>query len=266
MARRNIGRYDEMRQSTSSGPKDFNRPFARLLDVFLVIFWGLIVALLLRTFLFQPFYIPSFSMAPNIIKGDYVFSSKYAYGYGGYSAFPLRFPSAKRRVLGRVPRRGDVAIFYDERTGSNVVKRIMAFEGESVRLEDGRVFINDRPLEAKPFETRGVLGASVTQMVRHEMLGNGVSYLTYSDTETGLYDHMETVIVPQGHYFVLGDNRDNSADSRVPKAAGGTGLVAENQLIGRAEFILLSVSDDFSLKIPLTWHNLRRDRFFKDIP
>ncbi len=276
MARRAASRYDETRQSTSSGPKDFGskdfgskvfgRAPSRFFDIFFVAFWALIFALLLRTFLFQPFYIPSHSMAPNIVKGDYVITSKYAYGYGGYSALPLTFPELQKRVFRRAPRRGDVAVFRDERTGRNIVKRIIAFEGERVRLENERVFINDAPVQTQSLEPLATLDPNRPQLQRREGHDNGVSYVTFNDGQSGLYDNLDTVIVPQGHYYVLGDNRDNSADSRVAKAAGGTAMVSENELIGRAEFILLSVSDNFSLKNPLTWHNVRRDRFFKDIP
>lgn len=260
---------DETRESTSSGPRNFKPPRGIAYEALVTFVWALVLAFLLRIFLFQPFHIPTSSMEPNLISGDYIITTKYAYGYGAHSASPFVLPLGEGRLFGRAPTRGDVAVFRDEETSVNVVKRIIGFEGDHIQMRGGRLYINDEAVTTIAIADATSLDAFGNPQnidLLQEQLASGARYTVYDQVIDDRYDDTHGVVVPQGHYFVLGDNRDSSADSRVPSSEGGVGFVADSTLIARAEFILLSVTDDFSIYKPWTWAMMRKSRFFKDIP
>ncbi len=196
------------------------------------LFWGL-VALAVRVFLFQPFNIPSTSMLPTLRVGDHLFVSKYAYGYSRY-ALPFQSGPVSGRVFARDPQRGDVIVFrLPSDDSQDYIKRVIGLPGDSVRTENGELFINDK-LIPRTFLGNYVWREYLPDSPAHDML----------DLVNGsVGDHSGTFHVPQEHIFVMGDNRDNSADSRFATIVG---FVPMNNIVGRAEIIYFSIEQSAS--------------------
>ena len=214
------------------------------------IVYALVIAGLFRTILFQPFYIPSGSMKSTLLVGDYLFISKYAYGYSSASC-PTLFGVnlcpflSDGRVLADEPERGDVIVFKHPTTREDYIKRVVGLPGETVQMRDGVLHIDG---EAVGMERAGVFvddptGRSLERWV--ETLPNGVSHVVLNTADGLRYDDTEPFTVPEGHFFFMGDNRDNSRDSREPRAAGGVGFVPFENLVGRAEIIAISSAGAF---------------------
>ncbi len=205
-----------------------------------VVFHALIIALVIRTFLFQPFNIPSGSMKATLLVGDYLFVSKYSYGYSMYS-FPLSPPLFSGRVFGSQPDRGDVVVFRLPKDPSvDYIKRVIGLPGDKIQVKDGVLHINGTPIKrerAQDFmETEEGLAATAVKRWK-ETLPNGVSYYTLDLVENGFADNTEVYTVPPDHYFMMGDNRDNSTDSRFSQV----GMVPFENIIGKAQIIFFSV-------------------------
>lgn len=205
-----------------------------------VIVQALLLALVIRTFLFQPFSIPSGSMMPTLLVGDYLFVSKWSYGFSKYS-IPFSPPLFEGRLLGSAPDRGDVVVFrkpHEEET--DYIKRLIGLPGDRIQVRDGVLSINGKPV---PREAVGEFvaddGTTVPQY--RETLPNGVSYLTLDLSPSSAGDNTREFVVPDGHYFMMGDNRDNSLDSRFD-----VGYVPFENLVGKAQVIFFSVQDDVS--------------------
>lgn len=227
--------------------------------------WALGIALILRTFLFQPFHIPSGSMQPGLMKGDYIITSKYSLGYGKYAAAPFPFPVSKGRLFERKPERGDVLVFRPRDQNKNYIKRLVGLPGDQIQMVDGYLLINGKAQALEDLGTEIRLdsdGFEDETRVFRESFDNGHTHRIYDDVAGGPADNTAVFTVPSGHYFVMGDNRDHSADSRVPVDFNGAGYVPTENLMGKAEFVLLSVNNKFSLIKPWTWFNMRGDRFF----
>ena len=208
-----------------------------------VILQALLLALVVRTLLFQPFNIPSGSMKPTLLVGDYIFVSKFSYGYSRYSA-PLGLPLFDGRVFGDSPERGDVAVFKlptDPRI--DYVKRVIGLPGDRIQMTRGVLHINGEPVSKAriaDFDERTWSGA-VQPVERYiETLPNGVSYEVLDERPNGAWDNTREYVVPAGHYFMMGDHRDNSTDSRVLSAVG---FVPFDNFVGRANVIFFSVRD-----------------------
>ncbi|WEX11934.1 signal peptidase I [Chelativorans sp. AA-79] len=205
-----------------------------------VIVQALLLALVIRTFLFQPFSIPSGSMRPTLLEGDYLFVTKWAYGFSRYS-FPFSPPIFSGRIWGSAPERGDVVVFkYPPDPSLDYIKRVIGLPGDHIQMREGQLYINGT---AVPREKIGEINnPDITEMNRpvdvyRETLPNGVAYETLDLSPNSIGDNTREFVVPEGHYFMMGDNRDNSTDSRFT-----VGFVPEANLVGRANIIFFSIA------------------------
>jgi len=221
-----------------SGPQKPLRSRDGLFLATIVVVGGIVVCL--RLFVFQPFSIPSRSMAPTLVPGDYVLVSKISYGYGPYSLSLGSTGLAYRIPGGWLPQRGDVVVFRGPgNTAVDFIKRVVGLPGERIQMMQNVLWINGAAVPRKRIGD-GVEGATAQAAMRYrETLPNGVSYTTLSLDDNGLYANTPQYVVPPGQYFVLGDNRDNSVDSRMLNQVG---YVPAENLIGRAELIVFSTS------------------------
>ncbi len=201
---------------------------------------ALLAALFIRSVAFEPFSIPSGSMKPSLLVGDYLFVSKYAYGFSRYS-FPWQVVPISERMLGRDPERGDIAVFkFPPNPKSDYIKRIVGLPGDTVQVREGVLYLNGTAVPRTPVGEERVTdrnGITHTYRVFRETLPNGRQWLVYDATPGGALDDTEVYRVPEGHYFGLGDNRDQSSDSRLLDRVGF--IPAEN-LVGRAEVVFVS--------------------------
>jgi signal peptidase I len=207
-----------------------------------VVFHALLIALVIRTLLFQPFNIPSGSMKATLLIGDYLFVSKYSYGYSHYS-LPLSPPLFPGRIFGSAPERGDVVVFRlpkDDTT--DYIKRVIGLPGDRIKMVDGVLHINGVAVKRERVDDFIDDENGSSERVRRwrETLPNGVTYQTLDLQDNGFLDNTQEYLVPPGHYFMMGDNRDNSTDSRVLSAVG---YVPFENLVGKAQIIFFSIGD-----------------------
>ena len=225
----------------------------------------LVLFLALRTVLFQPFTVPSDSMEPALRSGDYMVVSKFDYGLSRHST-PISLPGPGGRWLSRQPRRGDIVVFKLPRDNAiDYVKRLIGLPGDRIRLVHGTVWLNGRPLPQTPLGLVRDPGnpGRIVMLVR-ETLPDGRSYLTLHEDADHDGENTGVYVVPDGQYFFMGDNRDNSADSRWPTEVG-VGFVPAENLEGRARMILASWRPGASILKPWTWLNLDPGRFFRPL-
>ena len=267
-----------------------------IVETIKTIVYALLIAGVFRTLFFQPFWIPSGSMKPTLLIGDFLFVNKMAYGYSYASCPSIRIPAIgidlpaetlcgflkgdNDRILGDDPERGDVAVFRHPVTGADFIKRIVGLPGDRIQMKAGVLHINGEAVELTPDGTftevaapqgpqrlrprceNGPVGqgGACEKSRQIETLPGGVSYPILNITDQGS-DHTGVFSVPDGHYFFMGDNRDNSSDSRLPQTVGGVGFVPYENLVGRADRVMFS-SAGSSMLFFWTW---RGDRFFKRI-
>ncbi len=245
------------------------------------IVYALLIAGLFRTLLFQPFWIPSESMKSTLLIGDFVYVNKMAYGYSRYSC-PLGLCPVSGRLFFTEPTRGDVIVFRHPANDNDMVKRLIGLPGDKIQMKDGLLYINGAvapqiadgvfeelmepqgPMKNRPRCENEVVGdGAICQKSRAiETLPNGVSHAVLNIANAAaLPDNSAVFTVPEGKYFFMGDNRDNSADSRYDKDAGGVGFVPAENLIGRAERVIFSSAGSSMLSV-WAW---RSDRFFKAV-
>ncbi len=204
---------------------------------------AILLAILIRIFLFQPFNIPSGSMVPTLLVGDYLFVSKYAYGYSRYS-FPFGLGGFEGRVWDKEPARGDIVVFkLPTDTSVDYIKRVIGLPGDKIQLINGRLFINGEKVERKATGLKRFTNiydqtVDVTEYI--ETLPGGVKHTIYETNDISPLDNTKEIVVPEGHYFMMGDNRDNSRDSRVSDLVG---FVPYENLVGKARFIFFSTNN-----------------------
>ena len=245
-----------------------------------------LAAWILRSLIVAPFSIPSGSMLPTMMIGDYLFVSKWPYGYSRAS-FPFGFPSFDGRIFGSNPERGDIVVFLGPED-ADVVKRVIGLPGDIVAVEGGQVILNGKPIPRRRIEDVAItispnspcrVVPPAVAMVRPMSDGrNGCTYPAYRETlpdgrgytvldqvDTGFGDNFAPMTVPSGHLFLMGDNRDDSLDSRSPVEAGGLGLVPVDRIVGRAERAFWSTDGSASWLNPISWFTaLRTDRIGTD--
>lgn len=267
-----------------------------ILETIKTIVYALLIAGVFRTLFFQPFWIPSGSMKETLLIGDFLFVNKMAYGYSYASCPSLIIPrfglnidaedicgflrNKNSRIFGSEPDRGDVVVFRHPVNGRDFIKRLIGLPGDRIQMKDGLLYINDEPVEVRDdgvfkelYERQGPQqsfprcenapvgqGGTCEKSRQIETLPGGVSHPIINIGNQSL-DNTGVYLVPEGHYFMMGDNRDNSTDSRVPQGAGGVGFVPFENLIGRADRIMFS-SSGRSMLYFWTW---RSDRYFKGI-
>ena len=230
------------------------------------LFYALIIAIIIRSLLIQPFYIPSSSMEPNLLVGDRLFVTKYSYGFSKHS-FPFSPPIFKGRLIFNEPKRGDVVVFKtpaDNRT--DYIKRLIGLPGDTVQFIDSNLYINQNEIFKSRISKKDIIycgNKKIDVFTFQELLPNGRTFNTVYLKDYS-YQNSDTFTVPKDHYFFLGDNRDCSKDSRFLTSVG---YVHKDNLVGKAQFIFFS-SDRSIASIFAFWkwnESIRFNRFFKKI-
>jgi len=228
--------------------------------------YALLIALIIRSFFFQPFYIPSSSMEPSLLIGDRLFVSKYTYGYSRHS-FPFSPSSYNKRLFPKVPERGDVIVFKtpaDNRT--DYVKRLIGLPGDSIQIINYDLYLNNYKIPKKSFKNNIIINCGNVKfetIAYEEVLPNGVKYIAVYRKD-GSMKNTDKFIVPKNHYFFMGDNRDCSKDSRFLTSVG---YVNFNNLVGKTRIIFFSNDKKKGSMFKVwKWNEiLRIERFFKKI-
>lgn len=213
-----------------------------LYETIKVVVQALLIALVIRTFLYQPFNIPSGSMEDTLLIGDYLFVSKFSYGYSRYS-FPLGLVPFSGRILSSSPERGDIAVFrHPFEDDTDYIKRVIGLPGDEIQVLDGILYINGEMVPREridDFVEVGSNGRTIATPRYVETLPNGVSYEVLDANPHDHWDNTDVYKVPPGRYFMMGDNRDNSQDSRTQSV----GFVPLENFIGRADIIFFSIGE-----------------------
>ena len=237
-----------------------------IIDNLKTLLFALVIAIIIRSLFIQPFYIPSSSMEPTLLVGDRLFVTKYSYGYSNHS-FPFSPPILKNRIMFTIPERGDVVVFKtpaDNRT--DYIKRLIGLPGDRIQFINSNLYIdNSEILKSRISKNDKIYCGNMTIDVFtfEEKLPNGKSYTSVYSKDFP-YQNSDIFIVPENHYFFLGDNRDCSTDSRFLSSVG---YVHKDNLVGKAQFIFFSSDKSIGSFFAFwKWHNLIRfDRFFKKI-
>lgn len=267
----------ETTQAAAAAPGKKEGNFRETARFMLILF---IAAVILRSFIVAPFSIPSGSMLPRMMIGDYLFVAKWPYGFSRYS-LPLGLGGFEGRIFDHRPARGDIVVFhYPGGNGEDFVKRVIGFPGETIQVSGGQVSINGEKVKRTrvsdflmpvspnspcrtvyPAKEKIVTDANGNALCAYpryrETLPGGRSYFVL-DQVTSPGDDTDPVIVPQGDYFVMGDNRDDSLDSRFPVSAGGVGLLPAEDLVGRALVTFFSTDGSANYLLPWTWFSAAR--------
>ena len=227
-------------------------------EFFRTALYAVLLALVIRTFLYEPFNIPSGSMLPTLEVGDYLFVYKPSYGYSRHS-FPFGIAPIDGRMLAAPPQRGDVVVFkLPSHPSIDYIKRLIGLPDDRIQVTEGRLYINGAlvPRESVGLERLTENGAEVTAMTYIETLPGGVMHMIYEESDDRPLDNTEEFTVPEGHYFMMGDNRDNSQDSRVQSLVG---FVPYENFVGRADRIFFSFdATQAHMRRPWTWFSAIR--------
>ena len=242
-----------------------NQNSGGVVDTIKTIIYAVLIALGVRTVAYEPFNIPSGSMFPTLLVGDYLFVSKFSYGYSKHSLV-MSLPLIPGRILAKVPERGDVAVFKQPKnTSIDYIKRIVGLPGDKIQVKGGILHINGKPVERKRAGVHVVrdYSGNLREIPRFiETLPNGKEHYILEESDNEQMDNTDVYSVPENHVFGMGDNRDHSQDSRF---LGAVGFIPMENLVGRAEFLFFSIDD------AAPWHfwtwgsSLRTERFFEGI-
>jgi signal peptidase I len=229
---------------------------------FLSLLYAILIAIIIRTFFFQAFFIPSSSMEPTLLVGDRIFVSKFSYGYSKHS-FPFSLPLINERVLFSEPELGDIIVFKTpENLRIDYIKRLVGLPGDKIQMIDGILHINDIPVKRKKIrsETKLINNGQIRNvLVYEETLPNNISYETFDMGNTRA-DNTSEIFIPEDSYFFMGDNRDNSKDSRF------VGSVPKNNLVGKAQIIFFATKGGSTILEFWRWpFDIQIDRLFKMI-
>jgi len=237
---------------------------SELVDTIVVIVEALVIAVLFRTFLFQPFSIPTGSMQSTLMIGDYFVASKFSYGYGKYS-FVVPLP-VNGRLFGSAPKQGDIVVFHNQASNEDYIKRLVGMPGDKVQMKQGRLYLNGTMVAREEIGQgidRDSQNRDAPVTIYTETLPNGVTHTIQEISDDQPLDNTAEYVVPEGHYFMMGDNRDRSQDSRVLSAVG---YVPLDNLIGKAEARFFSVKDNRAPWAVWEWpETLRLDRMFQSV-
>ena len=240
--------------------KFFNSLLNNLKSIFLAIF----IAILIRSFIFEPFNIPSGSMKPNLLVGDFIFVSKWSYGYSKHS-LPFSIPLIPKKIFSKFPSRGDIVVFktpYDNRT--DYIKRVIGLPGDKIKIVNGNIIINGRTILRKKIEDfiDTDKNGKKFRLRQYKELFYYLEFNTIDLTDKGLVDNTIEYVVPNDHFFVMGDNRDNSQDSRFLNKVG---YIPMDNLIGKAQYIFFSLENSRFFELWKWPKSIRYKRLIKKI-
>ena len=237
-----------------------NSFFGNLKSILLAIF----IALLIRSFIFEPFNIPSGSMKPNLLVGDFIFVSKYSYGFSKHS-LPFSIPIIPGKIFSNTPERGDVVVFKTpENNRTDYIKRVIGLPGDKIEIKNGIIFINGSEILRKKLndfiDTDNKTSNKRVRMYNEYFFNKEINILDITDN--GIADNTQLFNVPENHFFVMGDNRDNSQDSRFISTVG---FIPYENLVGKAQFIFFSLENARFLQIWKWPNSIRYERIFQKI-
>ena len=237
-----------------------NSFFGNFKSILIAIF----IALLIRSFIFEPFNIPSGSMKPNLLVGDFIFVSKYSYGFSKHS-LPFSIPLIPGKIFSDTPERGDVVVFKTpENNRTDYIKRVIGLPGDKIEIKNGIIFINGSEILRKKLndfiDTDNKTSNKRVRMYNEYFFNKEIN--TLDITDNGIADNTQLFNVPENHFFVMGDNRDNSQDSRFISTVG---LIPYENLVGKAQFIFFSLENARFLQIWKWPNSIRYERIFQKI-
>ncbi len=240
--------------------KSKNKFLNNLKSIFIAIF----IALLIRSFVFEPFNIPSGSMKPNLLVGDFIFVSKWSYGFSKHS-LPFSLPIFSGKIFNKIPQRGDVVVFKTpENNRTDYIKRVIGLPGDTIKVSNGILFVNNTEIYKKKLKDfiDNDKNASIKRVRKYKEFFFNKEINVLDITDNGLADNTQTFEVPQNHFFVMGDNRDNSQDSRFINTVG---FIPFENLVGKAQIIFFSLENSRFLELWKWPSSIRYERIFKNI-
>ncbi len=236
----------------------------KLLNNIKSILLAIFIAILIRSFLFEPFNIPSGSMKPNLLVGDFIFVSKYSYGFSKHS-LPFSLPLIPNKIFSKVPKRGDVVVFKTPQNNrTDYIKRVIGLPGDTVKILNGEIIINNSTINRQRMDDfiDNDKGVKIKRVRKYKEFFYDIEFEVLDLFDNGIADNTQVFKVPDNYFFVMGDNRDNSQDSRFINTVG---FIPFNNLVGKAQFIFFSLENSRFIEIWKWPKGIRYNRIFKKI-